>query len=86
VLRSPPALVHAPVHETIVDYAETNDVDLIVVGSSGRGWLSTLLRPSVTHRVMASTDIPVYGRRLRSEPTYPSEQSTGGRSGAELSD
>jgi nucleotide-binding universal stress UspA family protein len=86
VLRAPPSIVHAPVHETIVDYAETNDVDLIVMGSSGRGWLSTLLRPSVTQRVMASTDVPVYGRRLRSDPTYGPDQSTGTPSGTELSD
>jgi nucleotide-binding universal stress UspA family protein len=86
VLRAPPSLVHAPVHETIVEYAETNDVDLIVMGSTGRGWLSTLLRPSITQRVMSSTDIPVYGRRLPRDSQYGADRSTGARGGPDASD
>jgi nucleotide-binding universal stress UspA family protein len=78
VLRARPTIGRRCVHETIVDYAETNGVDLIVMGATDRGGLSTLLRPSVTHRVMSTTEIPVFGRRLRRDTTY----TTGRRFGA----
>jgi nucleotide-binding universal stress UspA family protein len=86
VLRARPALLNAPVDETIVEYAETNGVDLIVMGAPSRGWLSTLLRPSVTQRVMSSTDVPVYGRRLSPDPQYVADRSSDGRPGSKTSD
>ncbi|WP_152043325.1 universal stress protein [Salinigranum salinum] len=69
--RAPSSLVDAPVHETIVEYAETNDVDLVVVGLTGRGWLSTLLRS----RVVTSMDIPVYGQRLSRDSQSDADRS-----------
>jgi nucleotide-binding universal stress UspA family protein len=86
VLRGPPSLVYGAAHETIVEYAETNGVDLIVMGSTDRGWMSTMLRPSLTQRVMTSTDVPVHGRRLSKKPQYGSEQSDVPGTGSETSD
>jgi nucleotide-binding universal stress UspA family protein len=84
VLRSRPTLVAGCAHEVIVEYAETHDVDLIVMGSTGRGRLSTFLRPSVTQRVMALTDVPVHGRRRPQRSEYVADRSLGSgpRSGA----
>jgi nucleotide-binding universal stress UspA family protein len=86
VLRAPPALGSRRAHETIVEYAETNGVDLIVMGATDRGRLSTIFRPSVTHRVMASTGIPVFGRRFPREVSYASDQSSRVRSKSGLGD
>lgn len=83
VLRAQPAIGSRRAHETIVEYAESNEVDLIVMGASTRGRISTILRPSVTHRVMSSTDIPVFGRRLRRAVSYRQDQSTHVPSGSE---
>jgi nucleotide-binding universal stress UspA family protein len=86
VLRARPAIGSRQAHETIVEYAETNEVDLIVMGATDRGRLSTMRRPSVTHRVMASTDIPVFGRRFQREESYVSDWSSQVHSGSEIGD
>lgn len=44
---------------TVVDYADSRGVDLIVMGSQGRRRLPRHLLGSVTERVARSTDIPV---------------------------
>jgi nucleotide-binding universal stress UspA family protein len=85
VLRARPTLARECVHETIVDYAEANDVDLIVMGATDRGPLSTAVRPSVTHRVLAATDVPVYGRRRPRDPV-PAPDKSFGTSGSGLGD
>ncbi|KTG08953.1 universal stress protein UspA [Haloprofundus marisrubri] len=43
----------------IVDYAEDNAVDLVVMGATGRAGLTEKLLGSTTDRVMRSTKIPV---------------------------
>jgi nucleotide-binding universal stress UspA family protein len=86
VLRARPAIGSRRAHETIVEYAEANDIDLVVMSASDRGRLSTMLRPSLTHRVMASTDVPVFGRRLRREVPYVSDRSPQVPSGSEFGD
>lgn len=46
-------------HALIEEYAETNDVDLIVMGSHGRAGVRRALLGSVTERTLRSTDVPV---------------------------
>ena len=43
----------------ILEAAHERDVDLIVIGFHQRSWLSRLLAPSVSRRVMRDSDIPV---------------------------
>lgn len=46
-------------HKLIADYAEDNDVDLIVMGSHGRAGVRRALLGSVTERTLRSTNVPV---------------------------
>ncbi|MFC4437264.1 MULTISPECIES: universal stress protein [Natrialbaceae] len=46
-------------HRMIADYAEDNDIDLIVMGSHGRSGVRRALLGSVTERVLRSTHTPV---------------------------
>jgi nucleotide-binding universal stress UspA family protein len=43
----------------IVDYAEDNDIDMVVMGSRGRTNLEAALMGSVTDRVVRKLDVPV---------------------------
>lgn len=45
--------------EAILDYADANDVDLIVMGTHGRTGLRRLLLGSTTERVVRLSDVPV---------------------------
>lgn len=46
-------------HSAIADYAENNDIDLIVMGSHGRSGIRRALLGSATERVLRTTRIPV---------------------------
>ncbi|SDJ93047.1 universal stress protein [Natronorubrum texcoconense] len=46
-------------HSRIADYAANHDVDLIVMGSAGRGGVKRVLLGSVAERTLRTTDIPV---------------------------
>lgn len=46
-------------HQEITDYARENDVDLIVMGSHGRGGVRRALLGSVAERVLRTTHRPV---------------------------
>ena len=47
-----------PAH-AIARAAEDHDVDVIVVGHDERGWLRSLLDPSVTYELISTTSTPV---------------------------
>jgi len=46
--------------ETIIEYADENGSDLIVIGTRGRGGLSRRLLGSVTEQVVRLADVPVH--------------------------
>jgi nucleotide-binding universal stress UspA family protein len=47
------------VHRSILDYADENDVDLIVMGTHGRRGIDRYLLGSATERVVRSSPVPV---------------------------
>ena len=46
-------------HRAIIDYAEENDCDVVVMGTHGRTGLDRYLLGSVTERVTRLADVPV---------------------------
>lgn len=56
------------VHRAVLDYADGNDVDLIVMGTRGRRGLDRWLLGSVTERVVRTADVPVLTVRSATEP------------------
>lgn len=52
-------------HREILDYAETEDVDLVVMATHGRSGVSRLLSGSVTERVVRKADRPVLVARRK---------------------
>jgi nucleotide-binding universal stress UspA family protein len=46
-------------HKVITDYAEENDIDMIVMGSHGRGGVRRVLLGSVAERVLRTARMPV---------------------------
>ena len=53
------AVISGKVAETIVDYAEKNDVDLIVMATHGRSGVSRWALGSVAERVLRLSCVPV---------------------------
>ncbi|MFB6105924.1 MAG: universal stress protein [Halobacteriaceae archaeon] len=51
-------------HAAIVDYAESHDVDLVVMGTHGRRGLDRYLLGSVTEKVVRTSPAPVLTVRL----------------------
>jgi nucleotide-binding universal stress UspA family protein len=45
--------------ETLIDYAEENDIDLVAMGTAGRTGLSRFLLGSTTERVIRHAEMPV---------------------------
>jgi nucleotide-binding universal stress UspA family protein len=56
-------LLEGQAHREIVEYAETNDVDLIVMGTHGRTGLGRLLLGSVAENVVRTSPVPVLTTR-----------------------
>jgi nucleotide-binding universal stress UspA family protein len=46
-------------HETILDYTDEHDIDLVVMGTHGRTGLDRYLLGSVTEKVVRTSDVPV---------------------------
>jgi len=57
-------LVEGSPSATIVDYADENDIDVIVMGTHGRGGLDRLLLGSVAARVVRTANVPVLTVRV----------------------
>ncbi|WP_276302385.1 universal stress protein [Halorussus lipolyticus] len=53
------AVVEGVPHRTLLDYADDNDADIIVMGTHGRTGLDRYLLGSVTERVVRKADVPV---------------------------
>ncbi|MDY6765242.1 MAG: universal stress protein [Halobacteria archaeon] len=51
-------------HKTILEYAEENDIDMIVMGTHGKTGIDRLLLGSVTEKVVRSSEIPVLTVRM----------------------
>ncbi|GCF13995.1 universal stress protein UspA [Haloarcula mannanilytica] len=51
-------------YEEIIDYAETEGIDMIVMGTHGRSGLDRYLLGSVTEKVVRTADMPVLTVRL----------------------
>jgi nucleotide-binding universal stress UspA family protein len=69
--RGVPVVEHTGVghpHSVVTDYAEEHDVDIIVMGSHGRGGIRRALLGSVTERVLRSTHRPVLVVDARADP------------------
>ena len=46
--------------EKLLDFAKREQIDLIVIGSSGKGFLSRRIRGSVSHKVASNANCSVY--------------------------
>ena len=57
-------------HKKIIEYADENDIDLIVMGTHGKTGLTNILIGSVTERVVRYSDTPVL--------TVKKDESSGG--------
>lgn len=56
-----------PVHTAIIDYADANDIDLIVMATHGRSGIDRVLLGSVTERVIKQATPPVLVVRSRGQ-------------------
>jgi nucleotide-binding universal stress UspA family protein len=61
------ALVEGSPGEKIVEYADDEGCDLIVMGTHGRGGIDRLLLGSVAERVVRTASVPVLTVRVESE-------------------
>lgn len=64
-------VVQGGVSETIADYADEYDVDLVAMSTHGRSGLKRVLVGSVTERVIRQSDVPVLTVRPDDEAQYP---------------
>ncbi len=55
-----------PAHE-IIDFANKNDIDVIIMGTHGKSGLDRFLLGSVTEKVIRSSNIPVFVVRTPSD-------------------
>ncbi|SEP72456.1 universal stress protein [Natrinema salaciae] len=57
---------HGVPQEQVVDFAETNAVDMIIVGTAGRSGLDHLISGSVAEEIVRNAPVPVLTVRDRS--------------------
>lgn len=63
------AVVEGDPAEAIVDYAETNGIDMLVMGTHGRRGIRRLVAGSVTEQVLRLSPVPVFTVRRADEIT-----------------
>jgi nucleotide-binding universal stress UspA family protein len=68
--RSTTAVVFGTPAGAITEYAGTHDIDLIVIGTHGRGGMAHLFIGSVAERVVRTAPCPVMTVRERVGPTH----------------
>lgn len=66
-LESTETVTNGAASERITEYANENDIDVIVMSTHGRQGLDRYLLGSVTERVVRSSDVPVLTVRDQSE-------------------
>jgi len=54
-------------YESVLDYADEHDIDIIVMGTHGRTGLDHHLLGSVTEKVVRTSDVPVLTVRASGE-------------------
>jgi nucleotide-binding universal stress UspA family protein len=64
-------------HQTILDYADEVDADLIVMGTHGRTGLNRYLLGSVTERVVRTAEVPVLTVRMQGDAETDAADETG---------
>lgn len=57
-----------PIHSEIIEFANDNQADLIVMATHGRSGLSRLLVGSITQRVLQESNLPVLSVPLKAKP------------------
>jgi nucleotide-binding universal stress UspA family protein len=74
------AIIQDPAHEAITQFAEANDVDLIVICSRGQSGPSRWLMGSVADRVVRGAAVPVLLVRAseRNHHGAPTQEAAGG--------
>lgn len=63
------------IHEAILDYAQEEGIDLLVMGTHGRTGISRFLLGSVTEKVVRTSPIPVLTVRMTDEAASEEEAS-----------
>ena len=53
------AVVPGNVADSLIDYAEANDIDLILIATHGRSGVSRWVRGSIADRILRASSIPV---------------------------
>ena len=68
------AMREGPPSREIVEYADAEGCDLVVMGTHGRGGLNRLLLGSVAERVVRSSNVPVLTVRVGADEAEPPEE------------
>lgn len=70
------AVVSGSAHRAILDYADEEAIDLIVMGTHGRTGIDRYLLGSVTEKVVRSADVPVLTVRMSEETAEAESEPT----------
>ena len=57
-------VIFGKVAKILVDYAETNDIDLILMAAHHRSGLTRLFRGSISDRILRASRVPVFVMRV----------------------